>query len=286
LKGLSIETVELIVEQEKSREEPQELIVRFLSALSEAEKDCEVYPEGLPDVYDAKVYGGYRKTFYLTAKELLTVRPEGYVHILDYREVNREFFAMWKYPDPGPLWELLDTLRRRMARGVKFTGPPHLRPYIKNLADSARKAFCLEKRPLVWQAAVSCECGDELFAVRYFGKLLSSGSLSNLPDVAQRSELVCKGCGRVILLFDPTLHGYDAAICGWAPGATGPREANHDLACRCRGKRFRIAVEAVYSAVVDDVPARQRNESYEWFTAFVKCERCRRVARFVDYECA
>lgn len=286
--------VEIVFKRERSKEKPGELIARYLSThLADTKEDYEVYPEGRVisgiSWQDDKIYGVYRKTFYLSTQYLITIRPGGGTHVLEYRQVDREFFVLCKYPDPDRIWELLDMLKRRTEKSRRFTGPPHLRQFVRNLTDSTREDFKFEPHPVAWQAAISCKCTCDVFRVRYLGDLLPEGLLCDTQDDIQRTEIICEDCGRANLLFDPTIHGYNAVISENMPGPLGLRKTTHVFLCQCGNDNFQAAVNAFYDAepdVLAEMSARQRNDSYGWFNASLKCVQCGRLIRFVDYECA
>lgn len=286
--------VELVFKRERSPEKPRELIVRYLSTVLGANGgEVETWPEGrvLPDVLEGeRFYGAYRKTFYLSAPRLvIRDRRRGWCRVLEHRWVDRVLIELEKAPDPGPLWPLLDMLRRRTERDRRFSGPPHLGRLVRRLTPALRKAFGLEPRADLWQAALTCPCGSDRFGLTFVGSVDRNGLLCDLPGHPQRSELVCSRCGKTTPLFDPAVNGYDAAVCDFRSKQAGPRPAPRAFACRCQGAAFRAAVSVVYDAEPDtlaDLTARQRNESYGWFTATVKCGRCGRRSEFVDYECA
>jgi hypothetical protein len=293
------EKVELVFEREKSKEKPKELIVRYLSTqMPGPGEDCEVYPQGqaMPDalqknplINGERVYGVYRKTFFLTEQNLLTAMPGGGLHVLEYCQVDHDFFAFSKYSDPGPLWELLDTLKRRTQKNYKFTGPPHLRQFVRNLTDSMREDFQFKRYPNAWQAAICCKCTCEAFNIRYLGNLLPEGLLCDIEDSVQRTELICKDCGRTFPLFDASLHGYNVVICDYSPMPRVSKKANREYSCQCGSQYFRVAVMAFYdnsSYALDDIPARQKNDIFGWFNASVICLRCGKLTNLIDYECA
>lgn len=292
------EKVELILRHEKSKEQPNELIIRYFSALSQGNnEDYEIYPEGrdipekLMDKYslrdDKKVYGIYKKALYLTKKHLLITRPGGGWHILAYHEINgdRDFFRRWGYIEPGHIWELLDTLISKMIKNFKFSGPPQLRRFVYNLDDLTRKEFGIEVYPQGWQAGIVCKCKCKSFAIRYSGEILPDGSLSDTTDNIQRIELVCKDCGQNILLFDPLIHGYNAVIARCMPEYTEDRKTLKELLCQCDNKFFELAVMAMYD-IDPTISSNRKNDSYGWFHAFSRCETCGAVREFIDYECA
>jgi len=288
------EKVELAFKQFKTKEKPKDLIVRYFSErFIGTDEAYEIYPDGasVPEMaeFAEKIYGVYQKTFYLSDKRLIIVRPNGGLHILEFFEVDREFFTISKYPNPNNLWELLDTLKWKSLKGYKFTGPPQVRQFVKNLSPDAREVFQLKLDPHIWQATICCKCNYDIFRIHILGETDSEGLLHCTENGSFRVELSCQYCGRTILLFDPTLHGYNAMIDELSPPPTLPRQAKTHYECQCSNNTFQVAVAVFYDAnpaTLASFTIKERNNSYGWFYAFLKCAACNRLINFVDYECA
>lgn len=288
------EKIELIFKQVKTKEKTKDLILQFFSEhIIDSGEDYEIYPEGQRifemEKVTEKIYGVYQKTFYLSDKRLITVRPNGGIHILEYSQVSRDFFPAWKYPDPNKLWELLDTLKWKSRRGYKFTGPPQVRRFAKTLSPEAREDFQLKPDPFIWQAAICCKCNYEVFEIQTLGELDSEGLLHETEKESLRVELCCKDCGQNILLFDPTLHGYNAVIDEFSHASTTSKQLKHKYHCKCGNEKFQVAISAIYDAdpeTLASFTSSARNNSYGWFYAFLKCTTCHRLINFIDYECA
>lgn len=288
------EKVELAFKQVKTKEKPKDLIIRFFSErFVGTGEDYEIYPKGksIPEMarFADKIYGVYQKTLYLSDKRLIIVRPGGGLHILEFSEIDREFFTFAKYPDPNNLWELLDTLKWKSLKGYKFTGPPQVRQFVKNLSPEAREDFQLKADPHIWQAAVCCKCNSDVFGIRILGETDSEGLLHGTEHGSLRVELSCQDCRRSILLFDPTLHGYNAVGDEFGSAPIQPTEAKIQHDCQCNNNRFRVAVAVVYDANPETLASfttKERNNSYGWFYAYLKCTACNRLIKFIDYECA
>jgi len=288
------EKVELVFKKVKIKGKTKDLIVRYFSEhIVGSGEDYEIHPEGESilemEKVAEKIYGVYQKTFYLSDKRLITVRPNGGLHILEYSQVSHDFFPMWKYPDPNKLWELLDTLKWKSLRGYKFTGPPQIRRFAKNLSPEAREDFQLKPDPFIWQSAICCKCNCEVFEIQILGETDSEGLLHEAEKESLRVELCCKVCGQNILLFDPTLHGYNAVIDEFSHALTTSKQLKHEYHCLCGNEKFQIAVSVEYDADPEtfaSFTSAERNNSYGWFYAFLKCTICHRVINFIDYECA
>lgn len=287
------EKVELTFKQVKTREKPKDLITRyFLERIIGKGEDYEIYPEGMnmPEMerFGGKIYGVYQKIFYLSDKQLFIVRPNGGIHILDYSEVDQDFFTLTKYPDPNILWELLDKLKWKSFKGYKFTGPLQVRHYVKKLSPELREDIQLKSDPLMWQATVSCKCNCDIFRIQTLGETNSSGLLCDTEEY-QRAELACQECGRNIVLFDPALHGYNAMIAEHNSTRLSLRKAKSPYHCQCGNNKFRVALSVVYDTdpeTLASLTTKERNNSYGWFNALLKCTTCNRIIDFVDYECA
>ena len=289
-----IEKVELRFKREKTKESPRDLIVRHAKEQGPScAGDWEVFDQGTPahEDYGVKepVHAGFRKTFYLGSKHFITRRPDGGFHILEHRQVDKRFFELFHYPDPGPLWDLIDILKRRTERARSFTGPANLAKLVRRPTSSELESFGFEAGPEIWLAVASCACSNEIFRLKYLGTLSSDGTLCNSENIYQRADLSCDQCGYVTSLFDATVNGYDAALCGWPPTSDELRVANDEYRCLCGGDRFGIAVSAVYDAdpeTLTGVAQTKRNDSFGWFSTHVQCSSCHRVTVFIDYECA
>jgi hypothetical protein len=180
-------------------------------------------------------------------------------------------------------------LKRRTERALSFTGPANLAKRVRRPTPSELECFALKADPETWLAVASCTCGNETFRLKYLGALSGDRTLCNSENVYQRADLSCDQCGHVTSLFDATVNGYDAALCGWPPKNDQPRVANDVYGCLCGGDRFGIAVSAVYDAdpeTLSGVAETKRNDSFGWFSARVLCSNCHRVTVFIDYECA
>lgn len=93
------EKVELVFKQVKKKQKSKDLIIRYFSErLAGTGKDYQIYPEGMhiPEMagFADKIYGAYQKTFYLSDKRVITVRPNGGFHILEFSEVSHDFFEI------------------------------------------------------------------------------------------------------------------------------------------------------------------------------------------------
>lgn len=288
------EKVELVFKRVKTTEKPKDLIIRYFSTQFRGkEEDYEIHPEGkiISDIVkiEERVYGVYHKTFYLTDKRLIIIRPNGGVHILEFWEIDREFFTSSKYPAPGHLWELLELLKWQSLKGYRFTGPPQVRQFVKNPSSKLRDEFQLKPHPFIWQAVICCKCNCDIFRIQTLGKANSEGLLHDTEEELQRVELSCQDCDQNILLFDPTLHGYNATIDEYKPISLSPRQAKHPFQCQCGNNKFQVALSVVYDPdpeILADFTTKERNNSYGWFYAFLKCPACKRLITFIDYECA
>jgi hypothetical protein len=289
-----VERVELRFEREKAKESPRDVIVRHAT-------EHRVSGSGDWEVFDRKVaphenfgvkepvHAAFRKTFYLGSKHFITRRPDGGFHILEHRQVDKRFFELFHYPDPGPLWDLIGILKRRTERARWFTGPANLAKLVRHPTASELKSFALETDPETWLAVASCACGNETFRLKYLGTISGEGTLCNSENIYQRADLSCDQCGYVTPLFDATINGYDAALCGWPPKNDQARVASGEYGCVCRADKFGVAVSAVYDAdpeTLTGLPQSKKNESFGWFSAHVRCANCDRVSVFIDYECA
>jgi hypothetical protein len=289
-----IEKVELRFECERAKESPRDLIVRHAKEQgASGSGDWEVFDQRVAthEDYGVKepVHAGFRKTFYLGSKHFITRRTDGGFHILEHRQVDKQFFELFHYPDPGPLWDLIGILKRRTERARSFTGPANLAERVRRPTPSELESFAFEADPETWLAVASCACGNEIFRLKYLGAISGDGTLCNSENIYQRADLSCDQCGYVTSLFDATVNGYDAALCGWPPKNDQPRVANDEYGCLCGGDRFGIAVSAVYDAdpeTLTGVAQTKRNDSFGWFSAHVRCSNCHRVTVFIDYECA
>lgn len=289
------DNIELTFKQPKTREKPKDSIIRFFSQHAMATNgNCEVFPDGtiLPEVdrFEEKIYGVYQKTFYLSDKQLIIHLPNGGFHLLQYAEVDRDFFMNFQYPDPGPLWDLLDKLKWNSYKGLKIAGPSQVRQFVKKLTPEAREEFQLKSDPLQWQAAICCKCSSGgVFYIQTSGKTNASGLLCDTEQELQRAELLCQNCGRNILLFDPVLHGYNAMIGEQNLEGASQRKANNIYQCQCGAELFQVAISAAYEPDPEtllSLTTKQRNNSYGWFNAHLKCTACNRLVDFIDYECA
>lgn len=288
------DVVELNFKQRKTKEKPKDLIIRYFTERATGNNgDYEVFPEGiiLPEVarFEERIYGVYQKTFYFSGKQLIIRLPNSGFHLLQYAEVDRDFFSRFRYPDPTPLWELLDRLKWIFFKGLKITGPSQVRQFVKKLSPESREEFQLKPDPLRWQATICCKCGSGIFGIRTSGKTNASGSLCDTEQEFQRAELSCQDCGRNILLFDPVLHGYDAMIGEHSLTSASQRKANNIYQCQCGCELFQAAISVVYDTDPEtllELTMKQRNNSYGWFNAQLKCTACNRLVNFIDYECA
>lgn len=285
--------VELVFKRERSKERPRELLLRHAREQQSAgSPDWEVFDDGNVSrtAYgvDEPMWISFRGTFFIGSKHFITRRPAGNVHILEHRQVDEHFFKLFKYPDPGPLWDLIHILKRRTERDRRFSGPNNLRKLVRNVTETDRASYGLEPDPSVWQAVLECRCGTGLFNCQYSGSLSTDGLLCDLPDVYQRAVLSCTACSTSLTLFDATSNGYNAVICEWPP----PSKSERPLAayqCMCGRDDFTVAVEAVYDAdpeSLDELGAAQRNESFGWFSAKLRCSACSTLRVLIDYECA
>jgi hypothetical protein len=287
------EKVELVFKRVKTREKSKDLIIRYFSErFIGTGEDYEFHPEGIsvPETEKIadKIYAVYQKIFYLSDKRLIIVRPTGGLHILEFSEVSREFFATCNYPEPTNLLELLDTLRWKSLKGYKFTGPSQIRQFVKHLSHEEMENFQLQHDPLIWQAAVCCKCECDVFGLRTLGEVNSEGLLCDTDGELQRVELLCKDCGRKFFLFDAILHGYNAVI-DKINFASVSRQVKNNYQCKCSYDKFQIAVSVIYDAspeTLAEFTQKERNNSYGWFYAFLKCAACNRLINFVNYECA
>jgi hypothetical protein len=268
-------------------------LIRYAaSKIAEGSGDWCVFEAGYEIGGSVRVDGpawiSFRDTFFLTSKNFITRRPGGGVHILEHRQVDRRFFELFEYPDPGPLWDLIEVMKRRSETSRRFLGPTNLQNSVRRLTEEEMAEFGFSRDAETWQALVACRCDAEAFSCGYVGNF-DGETLCDGPGEPQRAELECTACASKVLLFDATLNGYDVAI-EEGPKVPGERSAaSNRLQCSCGNSQFRVAVEAVYDAdpeTLREMSTRQRNESFGWIRAVMNCCTCRRRFSFVDYECA
>ena len=287
------ETVELVFKRDKRKETIRALIQRHArESIAGGSTDWEIFEGkevsreryGVDDV----VHAAFRKTFFLTTKHFVTATPRGGVHIIEYRQVDPGFFALFKYPDPGPLWPLIEILRRRTETDRTFSGPPALRKFVRYPTEAERREFKLRGGANEWNALAVCQCGNESFRLRYLGGL-QDGMVCDLDAVYQRTELDCASCGKQLLLFDAALNGYNPTIADWPPKPTTARAAELVYSCECGADQGRFAVSVIYDCdpeTLRGLNAAKRNESYGWIAVTRRCTRCEQITEVVNYECA
>ena len=140
--------------------------------------------------------------------------------------------------------------------------------------------------------AVACRCGGDTFTVLghvYREKLLG---IARLTDAA---TLICGGCGRRAVAFDPALHGFDVELDHFpAPGPTvGDLQ---DCACpACARTSFTLVARFQYPAEVAEhrLPpgapggSQPRAEDlFSYFSLLGRCAGCEEWTTLQSVECA
>jgi hypothetical protein len=134
------EKVELVFRRERSKERPRELLLRYAGDKRASGSDeWQIFESGTQlnglSGLDGAIWISFRDTFFLSSKNFITRRPYGGVHVLEHRQVDRRFFELFRYTDPGPLWELIEILKRRTGSDRHFSGPNNLRRSVRHLND-------------------------------------------------------------------------------------------------------------------------------------------------------
>lgn len=293
------------------------ILERFSQSFDEPriERLREAYPEGkvisgIELEGDEKVFGVYRKKYYLTPKRVVIREGKTLTSVL-YDEIHRIQTVWGGYDNPHHVIVLengtkievrerdfflnvvigvLARLKKRVPRGrVKVVGPPHLQQFSTRMGPRNRKLFRFENRQEAWQRMIRCDCetGNQ-FTIWFLGERCKTGEIADFDLQRQRVELGCASCSKRFVLFDAWHHGYDAVICELATGAPKRRKATSKYACRCDGTTFSVMVHAEYlerDELVDLEPE-QWDHAFTWFTAKIQCSQCLAESTLIDYECA
>ena len=148
--------------------------------------------------------------------------------------------------------------------------------------------------------SIVCECGCEIFGIRYFGEGYPPHCIG-VQAVESRYacvvKAVCRGCGKEHLLFDFAKHGYDGLICG-----DGVSVSDDDLTDAAANDEhdFKVKIsiefddeEQFVEEVVDEPPEGMsfapddRVNIWSWLVINLKCaESGKELNGFVDIELA
>lgn len=152
---------------------------------------------------------------------------------------------------------------------------------------------------------ISCKCGGKTFVI------IASSEKDNIQYsmygnfvIAEQYILQCTACGKKSLLFNPSIHGYNAEIFRIEDERYGNNEnaigdstntsQNQSIdtvefkCSNCAHNNFELIARFEYSSdLFDDADFEGREqEFFSWFTGISKCEKCSTINLFIDFECA
>jgi len=145
--------------------------------------------------------------------------------------------------------------------------------------------------------AVNCKCGNSLHSIVAESEQEEIWRYKDLV-IAEKYFLECSSCRSRQLLFDPTLHGYNAVTSqmeGWSLSENvegdSPSRKGEKLICECpscHNTEFEVFARFEYSADLFDAPSFEGKEQdlFSWFTGIGRCKACSTTSQFIDYECA
>ncbi len=152
---------------------------------------------------------------------------------------------------------------------------------------------------------IFCKCGGSTFVIIASSeKDTVQYSLYGNFVIAEQYFLKCTACGRKSLLFNPSIHGYNAEIYRIEDEMyVDDEKANGDSPClpqdqkvdtveckcsKCEHINFELIARFEFSSdLFQDADYKGREqEFYSWFTGMSKCAKCSTTNLFIDFECA
>jgi hypothetical protein len=143
---------------------------------------------------------------------------------------------------------------------------------------------------------IKCKCGGNLYSLVAQSAETEIWHYQDLL-VAEFYSLRCVNCGKQALLFDPSLHGYDAETSslegfvneGLSLPKSNAAQLSEDYKCpSCGNYESIIFTRFEYSSdrINDPVFASKLQEFFSWFTVVTECPNCSKLSIAVYYECA
>jgi hypothetical protein len=137
---------------------------------------------------------------------------------------------------------------------------------------------------------VSCTCGGESASI--YGYRWENTEHPGRPAVfVGPIDLVCDTCGRKELLFDGSLHGYNAE-CGLKSDSASNEGQRTKFVCpECGDASFEVVAkfENPEDHFDEDPPEEVRGREQDFFTWFFlhgRCRKCHAQVDVADFECA
>lgn len=136
--------------------------------------------------------------------------------------------------------------------------------------------------------SISCECGSPDSRVK--GYLWNNPDFGNEEVVLSPLTSKCESCGKIELVFDTDIHGYDPLI--GSKSCSARKEGVHKtLTCsKCQSEVFELI--AVYSYPddlfedPDEAWEEKEEDAFSWYNLLGKCGHCNEIVELADYECA
>jgi hypothetical protein len=133
-----------------------------------------------------------------------------------------------------------------------------------------------------------CTCGcDSHFVIGYNWH---NPDCNNEAVFLSPLSLRCSDCGKVTVLFDSDIHGYDAEACSMSTCCRAEGERAEFACDRCGPRQAQVFVRFEYpddllGPEFDKYRGREQ-DLFSWFTLVGKCSGCGRFIEVADFECA
>lgn len=147
------------------------------------------------------------------------------------------------------------------------------------------------------EGRLCCSCGCQGFKIKAFdideNNHASVGRYND--DYAMKISTDCCNCGKNLLLFDMSKHGYDGFVCG--DGTTVPNEKLIPFYCdKCQSNNFEVSllieaedkeqfIEEVISTEPDRFTVDDYVDAFNWIVISLKCNKCNHeIKNWIDLE--